>query len=107
MEREVDSIRGDGGQNEGGRRPAFDCRDVILLAEVGCDEIELPPDMRGESGGSCGGCDGEGQECIPEINCKNAARLTHISVAIRFQLRFDTISHGQGLKLAKMQAASV
>lgn len=98
MEREVDSIRGDGGQNEGGRRPAFDCRDVILLAEVGCDEIELPPDMRGEGGGSCGGCDGEGQECVPEIACKNA---------IRFQLRFDTISHGQGLKMARMQAASV
>ena len=49
---------------------------MILLVEVGCDEIELragPPDLR-EAGGDCGvGCDGEGQEDAPEINCKRGA----------------------------------
>ena len=72
---------------------------MILLAEVCCDDIELPPGIREECGGGCGGCDGEGQECVPEITCKNGvAHCAHISVAIRFKSRFDTISHGQSGK---------
>ena len=39
-EREEDGIRGDGGQN----RPVPGCGDVILLVEVGCDEMELRSD---------------------------------------------------------------
>ncbi len=76
-----DGIRGDGGQN----RPVPGCGDVILLVEVGCDEIELradPPDLREEGGGRGGLCDGEGQEDDPEMTCKRGA-AHHLSQSIR------------------------